>query len=112
MLLLRDFCCTSCCGFILILLNDNAALLSSVRSRAPAAACRPLGISPPGERGGQQRKGMINHAQIPQACLGEYMSPPGGSLWEITPLPLFSFSVLIEHNPLHEIHDTATVEEA
>lgn len=29
---------------------------------------------------------MINHSP-PKACLGEYMSPLGGSLWEIAPPP-------------------------
>lgn len=56
---------------------------------------------------------MINHAQIfldPQASLGEYMSPPGGSLWEIT--PVFLFCPEWETYPPSERHDTANVKEA
>lgn len=47
---------------------------------------------------GTGEEGMINHAQTPwdpQACLGEYISPPGGSWWEITPTVCFLSSVLI-----------------
>lgn len=90
--------CISC---MLLILTYNMALLEAV-SALPQPV-RPLGISHPGERGGQQREGMINHAQIPrgpQACLGEYMSPPGGSLREISPLS----SVLIGKHTPHERH--------
>lgn len=50
---------------MLLILTYNMALLEAM-SALPQPV-RPLGISHPGERGGQQRKGMINHAQIPEA---------------------------------------------
>lgn len=70
-----------------------------IYSRALLLLDRPLGISHPGERGGHGRERMINHTQIPlrlQACLGECMSPRGGSLWESSPL---SSIWIVERNP-------------
>lgn len=84
----------------------NVALLEAVSVLLWSVS--PLSISHPGERGGQRGEGMINHAQIPQspqACLGEYMSPPGGSLQKNSPL---SYVLIGKHTP-HE-RQTATVE--
>lgn len=97
MLLLRDICCKYVLSSHSFFYSNSEGGLQAdvedcVRSNCSLSCVRPLGISHPGERGGQRGERMINHAQIPlnpQACLGEYMSPPGGSWWEITPSTVF-----------------------
>lgn len=95
---------------------SNLQRKGCVRSCVPVAACPTWGFLASHTQvreEGRGEEGMINHALIPfdpQACLSEYMSPPGGSFFGISPpsFPLFP-SVL---PGTHRGHNHATVEGA
>lgn len=96
MLLPRDIYLELYCDLWHAFLIHNVALSKAVSdfvSQPQPVLCQASWyLTPRWERRAAEEKGWsitLRSPLDPQACLGEYMSPPGGSLWEIAPLPCF-----------------------